>query len=419
MTQSYRDTGHSCNSRSRVVHVSTRSCLSGTKGQLGFQVNWGKSKLVPMQRIFFLGMELDSDNQTARLTQVRAQSVLNSFRGSWGIWLQLRRSSARSAPYETASTVAPWPSPEVGVETRYSPGSDYTGLPQNLQPVDRPFVPSGRSAPGTDLQACCGIHGCLGHRLGSHVQWARSVRGMDGSPTALAYQLPRVAGSTPCLEPPQRVPSGQGRSGPYGQRGDHCVYQPARRFMLPSHVATRPPAPPLESEASEVPSCHPHPRSVQPGGRRAVSSSTSWGVETPSPGGPADWSWFGAAQVDLFASPETTHCQWFYSLTEATLGTDALAHSWPRGLHKYAFPPVSLIAQTLCKIREDKEQVLLVAPYWPNRTWFPELMLLATAPPWPIPLRKGLLSQRRGTLWHPRPDLWKLNVWSLDGTRRF
>ncbi len=103
-------------------------------------------------------------------------------------------------------------------------------------------------------------------------------RGMDGSPTALAYQLPRVAGSTPCLEPPQRAPSGQGRSGPYGQRGDRCVYQPARRFTLPSHVTTRPPPPPLESEASEVPSCHPHPRSVQPGGRRAVSSTTSWGV---------------------------------------------------------------------------------------------------------------------------------------------
>ncbi len=254
---------------------------------------------------------------------------------------------------------------------------------------------------------------------GGHVQRARSVRGLDGSPTALAYQLPRAAGSTPGLEPPQRAPSRQGRSGPYGQHCDRCVYQPARRFTLPSHVATRPPPPPLESEASEVPSCHPHPRSVQPGGRRAVSSSTSWGVETPPPGGPADWSWFGAAQVDLVASPETTHCQWFYTLTEATLGTDALAHSWPRGLRKYAFSPVSLLAQTLCKIREDEEQVLLVAPYWPNRTWFSELMLLATAPPWPIPLRKDLLFQRRGTLWHPRPDLWKLHVWSLDGTRRF
>ncbi len=99
-----------------------------------------------------------------------------------------------------------------------------------------------------------------------------------------------------------------------------------------------------------------------------------------------------------------------YSLPEGTLGTDALALSWPRGLRKYAFPPVSLLAQTLCKVREEEEQILLVAPYWPTRTWFPELMLLVTASPWQIPLRKDLLTQRRGTLWHPRPDLWKLHV---------
>ncbi len=74
--------------------------------------------------------------------------------------------------------------------------------------------------------------------------------------------------------------------------------------------------------------------------------------------------------LGLFVSPETSHCQLFYSLTEVTLGTVALAHSWPRGLCKHAFPPVSLVAQTLCKIREDKEQILLVVPYWPTRTWF-------------------------------------------------
>ncbi len=45
--------------------------------QLGLRVNWEKSKLSPMQRISFLGMEMDSVNQTARLTQERAQSVLN------------------------------------------------------------------------------------------------------------------------------------------------------------------------------------------------------------------------------------------------------------------------------------------------------------------------------------------------------
>ncbi|XP_051959811.1 uncharacterized protein LOC127627466, partial [Xyrauchen texanus] len=113
------------------------------------------------------------------------------------------------------------------------------------------------------------------------------------------------------------------------------------------------------------------------------------------------WDRFGKAQVDLSASQETSHCPLWYGLTEAPLGTDALAHSWPEGLRKYAFPPVSLLAQVLCKVREDKEQVTLVAPYWPNRMWFSDLTLLMTAPPWRIPLRKDLLSQGRGTLWHP------------------
>ncbi len=130
------------------------------------------------------------------------------------------------------------------------------------------------------------------------------------------------------------------------------------------------------------------------------------------------WSRFGEAQVDLFASPESSHCQLYFSLTEGPLGTDALAHSWPRALRKYAFPPVSLLAQTLCKLWEDEEQVLLVVPHWPTRTWFPELISLTTAPPWRIPLRKDLLSQGLGTIWHPRPDLWNLHVWLLDGTRQ-
>ncbi|PTA42280.1 hypothetical protein C8054_31565, partial [Micromonospora sp. RP3T] len=49
------------------------------------------------------------------------------------------------------------------------------------------------------------------------------------------------------------------------------------------------------------------------------------------------WDRFGQAQVDLFASPESTHCQLWYGLTEAPLGIDALAHSWPKDRLKYAF----------------------------------------------------------------------------------
>ncbi len=52
--------------------------------QLGLRVNWEKSKLSPVQRISFLGVELDSVSMTARLTEERAQAGLNclsSFRG--------------------------------------------------------------------------------------------------------------------------------------------------------------------------------------------------------------------------------------------------------------------------------------------------------------------------------------------------
>ncbi|XP_067313608.1 NLR family CARD domain-containing protein 3-like [Pseudorasbora parva] len=99
------------------------------------------------------------------------------------------------------------------------------------------------------------------------------------------------------------------------------------------------------------------------GSRRALTDSANpRGVETPSPVGPADLGSVRGRTGRSVASQDSSHCSLYYSLTEGTLGTDALAHSWPQGLRKYAFPPVSLLVRVLCKVREDKEQVTLVAP---------------------------------------------------------
>ncbi len=377
---------------------------------------------------------LDSVNQTARLTQERAQSVLNCLntfknrrRHHWNKFQRLLGHMAAAAAVTPLGLLYMRPLqhwvhgrvPRWAWQSGTLAGPSHSSLPPNLHPMVRPFVPLGRSAPGTGLRACCGLHRCLRQGLGGHVQRACSVGGLDGSPTALAYQLPRVAGSTPGLNRLKRRLRGEhvlvrtdstatiayiNRQG--GLRSRRML-QLARHLLLWSRKHLR------SLRAIHIPGL------LNRTGRRAVTSCAPRRMETPSPDGPADLQRFGLAQVDLFASLETSHCQLFYSLTEGTLGTDALAHSWPRGLRKYAFPPVSLLAQTLCKVREEEEQILLVAPYWPTRTWFPELMLLVTAPPWQIPLRKYLLTQRRGTLWHPRPDLWRLHVWSLDGTRRF
>ncbi len=173
--------------------------------------------------------------------------------------------------------------------------------------------------------------------------------------------------------------------------------------MIYAHVATPPQPPPLESKASEVVSRHSHSGLAQPGSQRAVTSCAPRRVETPSPDGPADLETFRTHTGRPVRIPRD------FSLSVVLLPDRRnTQYSWPRGLCKYAFPPVSLLAQTLWKIREEKEQILLVAQYWPTQTWFPELMLLVTAPPWQIPLRKDLLTQRRGTLWHPSEVLGDL-----------
>ncbi len=58
-----------------------------------------------------------------------------------------------------------------------------------------------------------------------------------GPPTAVAYQLPRVVISTPCLEPSQRAITRQACTDPYEQHCDHCIHQPARWSALLSQLA--------------------------------------------------------------------------------------------------------------------------------------------------------------------------------------
>ncbi len=254
---------------------------------LGMEFGFGQSDSAPHAGTRSVGVELLEyvQEQDGGTTETVSEAP-GAYGGCGG------GHTAGAAPYETASTLAPWPSPEGGVAERHAAGPSHSSLPPNLHPVVRPFIPSGRSAPGTGLQARCGLHGCLRQGLGGHVQRACSVWGLDGSPTALAYQLPRVAGSTPGLEPSQETLMRRARTCPYGQHCDRCVHQPSRWSTLPSHVATRPPPHPLESEASEVASRHSYSGLAQPDSQRAVTSCAPRRVETPSPHGPADLATF-------------------------------------------------------------------------------------------------------------------------------
>ncbi|XP_061576587.1 uncharacterized protein LOC133442594 [Cololabis saira] len=129
------------------------------------------------------------------------------------------------------------------------------------------------------------------------------------------------------------------------------------------------------------------------------------------------WRRFGRADVDLFASRESTHCRLFFSLKNDNppLGWDALAHPWPRGL-LYAFPPFTLLQPLLYRIRAEGARVILVAPLWPHMLWFSAIPHLLDGTPWVLPLRRDLLSQASGALFHPFPAGLRLVAWPLRGT---
>ncbi len=402
--------------------------------QLGLRVNWEKSKLSPTQRISFLGMELDSVSQTARLTQERAQSVLNclnTFKSRTAVPLkQFQRLLGHMAATAAVTPlgllhmrplqhwlhgrIPRWAWQHGTHRVQVTPACRQTLTPWSDLSFLRAGVPLEQvsrhavvytDASTTGWGATFNGLAVSGVWTGPQLHWHINCLELLAVRLALIRLKSRLRGEHVLVRTDNTATvayinrQGGLRSRRMSQLARHLLLwsQKHLRSLRAIHI------PGLLNRAADELS-----RAALPGEWRLHPQTVQ-----------LMWRRFGPAQVDLFASLETSHCQLFFSLTEGTLGTDALAHSWPRGLRKYAFPPVSLLAQTLCKIREDEEQVLLVAPYWPTRTWFPELMLLVTAPPWQIPLRKDLLTQRRGTLWHPRPDLWKLHVWSLDGTRRF
>ncbi len=355
MSRSSRDTGHSCVSRSRDRRISTRSCPSGCPCRLAsspkswrrplspwenkvcafsttsttgsyshslassclhtgtwcsstsacwaFGSTGKRSKLVPTQRISFLGMEFDSVNQTARLTQERAQSVLNCFKtlsGRTAVPLKLFQrllghmaAAAVTVPlgllhmrplqHWLYGRIPRWAWKRGTYRVQITPACRKTFRPWSDPSFLRAGVPLEQvsrhavvftDASTTGWGATYNGHAVSGVWTGPQLHWHINCLEL----LAVRLALSRLRGRLQRKDVLVRTDN----------TATSCVYQPARRFALPSHVATRPPPPPLESEASEVPSCHPHPRSVQSGSRRAVSSSTSRRVETPSPGGSAD-----------------------------------------------------------------------------------------------------------------------------------
>ena len=88
--------------------------------------------------------------------------------------------------------------------------------------------------------------------------------------------------------------------------------------------------------------------------------------------------------VDLFASPANNH------VLQPVSSPPSVARECPvipwEGTRSLRFPPTARVTRVLLKIELDGAfSILLIAPCWPSRAWFPKLVRLLTGQPLWLP----------------------------------
>ena len=81
----------------------------------------------------------------------------------------------------------------------------------------------------------------------------------------------------------------------------------------------------------------------------------------------------------------------------------------------YAFPPFSQLSRVVARVRESSRLAMtLVAPLWPEKDWFADLLLLLTEPPLALPWWDRLLRQPHFHQFYQGVHALKLHAWRLS-----
>ena len=86
-------------------------------------------------------------------------------------------------------------------------------------------------------------------------------------------------------------------------------------------------------------------------------------------------------------------------------------------LHAYAFPPSIMIPSVLNKIRQSQCRIVLIAPLWPQQTWFSEVLHLLVSAPVCLSLFPNLLTQAKGKFQHQNLPALNLHAWELSNNQ--
>ena len=410
---------------SRQLHF-----LLQTVQALGFLINWEKSELAPTRHPTFLGAAIDRPRQLARPSPDRVNTIMAAAsrlrrrrQASARVWLQFLGYLASLVDVLPDCRLHMRPL-QIHLLRHYSPSRD---LLTRLVPISptirlhlvrwsrRDFLSSGNplrvAQPSNTVTTDASLLGWIGHCLGNsafgdwpHADTLSHFNVLEfRAVLSLRAFLPLLRRRTVLIRTDYVTVAAYVNK----QGGTHStrlnalaalLWKWCRRegiFPIASHI---------------------------PGQDNLITDFLSRGRVLPS-----EWTLhpmvmdqivrtLGPLQVDLFASALNARLPRYCSRVQdpAAWRIDAFSFQW-KGFRGYAFPPISLIPRILRKIREDQARVVLIAPWWPRRNWFPELVGLLAGLPWTLPRRPDLIAQPISQTLHPRLSALHLTVWPLSG----
>ncbi|KAI2644756.1 Gag-Pol polyprotein [Labeo rohita] len=256
----------------------------------------------------------------------------------------------------------------------------HTAMPTCLRHVEKPLVLVPGPGAGSSLSPRNASDRCIPHRLGGGHGWPPCPQSVERSPTHVAHKLPGDAGHVVYYINHQ----GGLRSCPLYKLA-HQILVWSQGKLLSLRAVHLPGYLNMGADSLSRQGLRPGEWMLHPEVVKQI------------------WRFFGQAQVDLFATQENAQCpRWFSLIHPAPLGLDAMVQTRPR-LYLYAFPPIALLPGVLERVRRDGVSLLLVAPYWPGRVLFSDLISLLDGSPWEFPVRRLSPLTGRGFYSAPPP----------------
>ena len=121
-------------------------------------------------------------------------------------------------------------------------------------------------------------------------------------------------------------------------------------------------------------------------------------------------------QIDLFATRFNHKLPLFVSPVPDPMVTavDALSLSW-KNLDAYAFPPTAILGKVVEKLQDSPYQrLIIIAPGWPNMTWFWDLVEMSSQIPLLLPQLPNLPTQPFNQTPHRSLTNLNLHAWLLE-----